>query len=73
MTTALEGSEGAASRPGRFLRQGKDPEPILQEAGWATGPVWTGVENLVYHWNSIPRPSSSVASRYTDYATRHIK
>jgi len=21
---------------------GKDPVPILQEAGWATGPVWTG-------------------------------
>jgi len=21
---------------------GKDPVPILQEAGWAPGPVWTG-------------------------------
>ena len=26
----------AASTPG------KDPVPIVQEAGWATGPVWTG-------------------------------
>ena len=25
---------------------GKDPVPIVQEAGWAPGPVWTGVENL---------------------------
>ena len=25
---------------------GKVPLPILQEAGWAPGPVWTGVENL---------------------------
>jgi hypothetical protein len=25
---------------------GKDPVHILQEAGWAPGPVWTGVENL---------------------------
>ena len=25
---------------------GKDPVPIVQEAGWATGPVWTGTENL---------------------------
>ena len=25
---------------------GKDPVPILQEAGWASGPVWTGAENL---------------------------
>ena len=25
---------------------GKDPLPIVQEAGWAPGPVWTGAENL---------------------------
>ena len=25
---------------------GKDPVPIVQEAGWASGPVWTGAENL---------------------------
>jgi hypothetical protein len=25
---------------------GKDQVPIVQEAGWAPGPVWTGVENL---------------------------
>jgi hypothetical protein len=25
---------------------GKDPEPIVQESGWALGPVWTGVENI---------------------------
>ena len=25
---------------------GKDPVPILQEAGWAPGPVCTGAENL---------------------------
>ena len=24
----------------------KDPVPIVQEAGWASGPVWTGEENL---------------------------
>jgi hypothetical protein len=37
--------EGSAPRPGRFT-PGKDPVPIVQEAGWATGPVWTGAENL---------------------------
>ena len=26
---------------------GKDPVSIVQEAGWAPGPVWTGAENLV--------------------------
>ena len=25
---------------------GKDPVPIVQEAGWAPGPVWTGAEKL---------------------------
>ena len=24
----------------------KDPVPIVQEGGWAPGPVWTGAENL---------------------------
>jgi hypothetical protein len=24
----------------------RDPVPIVLEAGWATGPVWTGAENL---------------------------
>jgi len=24
----------------------KDPVPIVQEARWAPGPVWTGAENL---------------------------
>jgi hypothetical protein len=24
---------------------GKDPVPIVLEAGWAPGPVWTGAEN----------------------------
>ena len=26
---------------------GKDPVPIVQEAGWALGQVWTGAENIV--------------------------
>ena len=36
---------GSTPRPRRFIPR-KDPVPILQEAGWATGPVWTGAENL---------------------------
>jgi len=28
------------------LYPGKDPVPIVQEAVWAPGPVWTGAENL---------------------------
>jgi len=37
---------------------GKDPLPIVQEAGWAPGPVWTGAENLALHRDSVPGPSS---------------
>ena len=46
MTSGLEGGEGSASHLGRTLPPGKDPVPIVQEAGWASGPVWKGAENL---------------------------
>ena len=46
-------------RPGRFTRE-KDPLPIVQEAGWASGPVWTSAENLDPHRDSTPeRPARS--------------
>jgi len=32
---------------------GKNPVPILQEAGWAPGLVWTGGKSCP-HWDSIP-------------------
>jgi hypothetical protein len=60
MTTALEG--GVESRPGLFT-PGKDPIPIVQEAGWPPGPVWIGAENLALTRIRSPnRPArSSVA------------
>jgi hypothetical protein len=40
-TSALDGVEWSASRPGRALPPGKGPPvPIVQEAGWAPEPVW---------------------------------
>jgi hypothetical protein len=41
--------------PGRFT-PGKDPVSVVQEAGWAPGPVWTGAENLgpPPHKDAIP-------------------
>ena len=47
---------------GRTLPPGRDPVPIVQEAGWAPGPVWMGGKSRP-HWDSIPdRPArSSVA------------
>jgi hypothetical protein len=37
LTSALDGGEWSASRPGRAL----PPVPTVQEAGWAPEPVWT--------------------------------
>jgi hypothetical protein len=48
---------------------GKGPVPIVQETGWAPGPVWIGAENLAQP-GFDPRTVQPVGSRYTDYATR---
>ena len=36
----------------------KGPVPIVQEAGYPPGPVWTGAEKLAPHRDSIPVPPS---------------
>ena len=46
----------ATPRP--FFTPWKDPVPIVQEAGWAPGPVGTCAVNLAPHRDSIPGPSS---------------
>ena len=56
-TSALDGGGWSTPRPGRFT-PGKDPVPIVWEAGWPPGPVWTGAENIAPHRDSIPGPSS---------------
>ena len=37
---------GVSVTPRPLFTSGKEPVPIVQEAGWFTGPVWTGAENL---------------------------
>jgi hypothetical protein len=50
----------AASTPG------KDPVPIVQETGWAPGPVWTGGKSRP-HRDSIPdRPARSQSLYLTE-------
>jgi hypothetical protein len=49
---------GVSVTPRPLSTPGKDPVPILQEAGWAPGPVWAGAENLAPHRDSISGPSS---------------
>jgi hypothetical protein len=48
-----------SNRPRLHFTPRKDPVPILQEAGWAPRPVWTGGKSCP-HRNSIPdRPARS--------------
>jgi hypothetical protein len=53
-TSALDGGEWSASRPGRALPPGKRPPvPIGQEARWAPEPVWT---QMLEEKSSLPPP-----------------
>jgi hypothetical protein len=53
----------ATPRP--LYPQKREPVPIVQEAGWAPGPVWTDAKNLAA-LGFDPRSVQHVASRYTD-------
>jgi len=45
LTSALDVGGWSTPRPGHTTPE-KDPLPIVQEAGWASEPVWTDAENL---------------------------
>ena len=61
MTAALEGSQCSTPRP--HFTPGKDPVPILHEAGWAPGPVWMGGKSRP-HRDSIPDHQARIQSLY---------
>jgi len=67
MTTALEGSEWSAARPGRTLPPGKTLYPFYRRLGGPQG-RYGRAENLVptgiRSWTVQP-----LVSRYTDWAT----
>ena len=63
---ALERGGRSASGSSRFTL-GKDPVPIVQEAGWASGPVWTAWE-VSPSPGFDPRTVQTAANRYTEYA-----
>jgi len=52
-----------SSTPRPHFTPGKDPVPILQEAGWARGPVWTGGKSRP-HTDSIPDRPDRTQSLY---------
>jgi hypothetical protein len=66
LNSALDGSVWLTTRPGRFT-PGIEPVPILQEAGWASGPVWMGTENLTPTGIRSPTVQPE-ANSYTDWA-----
>ena len=52
-----------SSTPWPHFTPGKDQVPILQEAGWAPGPVWTGGKSCPYR-DSIPDRLAHSQSQY---------
>ena len=61
-----------SSTPRPHFIPGKDPVPILQEAEWAPGPVWTGGKSRP-HRDSIPvRPARSSVTVPTELPDPYI-
>jgi hypothetical protein len=59
LISALDAGGRSTPYPGHFT-PGKDPVPIVQEAGWVPRPVWIGVENLApTRIQSLDRPAHS--------------
>jgi hypothetical protein len=62
MTLTLDGVGGQRYAPAAFTLE-KEPVPIVQEAGWAPGPVWIGAENLAstgIRYSDLPARSESL-------------
>jgi hypothetical protein len=72
LTSALDGGEWSASRPGCALPPGKGPPvPTGQEAGWVPKPVWTQrlEEKSSASVGDRTPVVQSVVRHYTDWAT----
>ena len=70
-TSALDGV-GGQRHALVALPPRKDPVPIVQEAGWASKPVWTGAENLAPTGIRSPdRPASSESLYQLSYSGPH--
>ena len=62
----------SSSTPRPHFTRGKDPVPILQEAGWAPGQVWTGGKSRP-HRDSIPDCPARSQSLYRLNHPAHFK
>jgi len=60
-SSAREGCGWSEPRPGRFT-PGKNRVPIMQEAGWASKPVWSGKETsspTEFHPRTVHREANA--------------
>ena len=69
LTSALQGGEGSASRPGRILPPEKTRYPLYRRLGGPQGRSGL-VRKISPPPGFDPRTVQPVGSRYTDYATR---
>ena len=59
--------------PRLLFTPGKDPVPIVQEAEWTPGPVWTGAENLAPTGIQSPdRPARSQSLYRLSYPAHRV-
>jgi hypothetical protein len=59
--------------PRPFSTPGKDPVSIVQETGWAPGPVWTSAENLApTRARSPDRPARSQSLYRLSYPAHRV-
>jgi hypothetical protein len=67
------GTRRVSVTPRPLSTPGKYPVPIVQEAGWALGPVWTGAENLAPTGIRSPDRPVRSQSRYRLSYPAHYK
>jgi hypothetical protein len=76
MINGTRRERGVSVTPWPLFTPEKDPVPIVQDAGWAPGPVWTGAEkSRPPHRDSIPdHPARSQSLYWLSYpAHRHAQ
>jgi len=56
-----------SSTPRPHFTPGKDPVPILQEAGWAPAPVWAGGKSRPHRDSTPDRPACSQSLNQLSY------
>ena len=60
-----------SSKPWLHFTPGKDPVPIVQEAGWAPGSVWTAGKSCPHWGSTLDRPAHSSAAVLTELPGPH--